>query len=82
MKLSLSKGEWASELTLEVPSPEGLGDGKNCTRTHGLGRDLSFSSWVIDGFVGLIEATTITDEERLSTLVNDVLAWKPEAKHC
>ena len=30
-----------------------------------LGRDLSTPSWVIDGFVGLVEATTITDEEAL-----------------
>ena len=30
-----------------------------------LGRDLAISSWVIDGFVGLVQATTITDEEAL-----------------
>ena len=27
------------------------------------GRDLSIPNWVIDGFVGLVHATTITDEE-------------------
>ena len=30
-----------------------------------LGRDLSITSWVIDGFVKLVQATTITDEEAL-----------------
>ena len=30
-----------------------------------IGRDLSISSWVIDGFVGLVQAITITDEEAL-----------------
>jgi hypothetical protein len=30
-----------------------------------LGRDLSIHSWVVDGFVGLVEATTITDEEAI-----------------
>ena len=30
-----------------------------------LGRDLSIPSWVIDGFVGLVQATTITDNEAL-----------------
>ena len=30
-----------------------------------LGRDLSIPSWVIDGFVELVQATTITDEEAL-----------------
>jgi hypothetical protein len=30
-----------------------------------IGRDLSIPSWVIDGFVGLVQATTITDDEAL-----------------
>jgi hypothetical protein len=30
-----------------------------------LGRDLLISSWVVDGFVELVQATTITDEEAL-----------------
>jgi hypothetical protein len=30
-----------------------------------LGRDQSIPSWVIDGFVELVQATTITDEEAL-----------------
>ena len=30
-----------------------------------LGRDLSITSWVINGFVKLVQATTITDEEAL-----------------
>ena len=30
-----------------------------------LGRDLSIPSWVIDGFVGLVQAKTITDIEAL-----------------
>lgn len=30
-----------------------------------LGRELSIPSWVIDGFVGLVQATTITDIEAL-----------------
>ena len=30
-----------------------------------LGRDHSIPSWVIDGFVGLVQATTITDLETL-----------------
>jgi hypothetical protein len=30
-----------------------------------LGRDLSIPSWVIDGFVGLVRAETITDMEAL-----------------
>jgi hypothetical protein len=30
-----------------------------------LGRDLSIPSWVIDGFVKLVQATTITDKQAL-----------------
>jgi hypothetical protein len=30
-----------------------------------LGRDLSIPSWVIDGFVGLVKAVSITDNEAL-----------------
>ena len=77
MKLpTLSKGEWISVLTLTsywmfirvrelaVFSLEKLGTltflEKIC-----LGRDLFIPSWVIDGFVGLVKASTITDIEAL-----------------
>jgi len=78
VELSLSKEEWISVLTLTsrwrflrvreiakiVLDSERLGSLTSVEKIC-LGRDLSIPSWVIDGFIGLVEATTITDEEAL-----------------
>ena len=76
MKLSLSKEEWISVLTLasrwwflRVKAMakiilEHLGTLTSLEKIC-LGRELYISSWVIDGLVGLVDATTITDEEAL-----------------
>ena len=77
MKLpSLSKEEWISVLHLA----SGWGflrvkatarivlehfDSLTSLEKIQLGRDLSIPSWVIDGFVGFVQAETITDEEAL-----------------
>ena len=42
-----------------------------------LGRDQSIPSWVIDGFVGLVEATTITNLEALEiNKYDEITAYK------
>jgi hypothetical protein len=78
MKLgSLSKEEWTSVLTLaskwrflRVRAAaksvlEHLQVPLTSLEKICLGRDLSIPSWVIDGFVGLVQAKTITDIEAL-----------------
>jgi hypothetical protein len=76
VKLSLYKEEWASVLTLASRWRflhlramtkiilEHLGTLTSLEKIC-LGRDLSISSWVIDGFVGLVQAVSITDNEAL-----------------
>jgi hypothetical protein len=75
-RLSLTREEWISALILAskwrflhvrvraIVVLERSLDSEPSEKIQ-LGRDLSISSWVIDGFVGLVEATTITDEEAL-----------------
>ena len=77
VKLSLSKEEWTSILNLasrwrflrvrETAKVilEHLGSLTPLEKIC-LGRDLSISSWVIEGFVGLVQAATITDGEALT----------------
>jgi hypothetical protein len=77
MKLpSLSKEGWVSVLTLASRwkfllvravagmTLERLFSLSSLEKIY-IGRDLSISSWVIDGFVELVQATTITDDEAL-----------------
>ena len=77
MKLpSLSKEEWTSILTLAsrwrflrlrkaaIFALERLTTLTSLNKIC-LGRDLSIPTWVINGLVGLVQATTITDEEVL-----------------
>jgi hypothetical protein len=76
MKLVLSKEEWISVITLasrwKFACVKEIARGalehfytltsleKIC-----LGRDLFIPSWVTDGYIGLVQATTITDKEAL-----------------
>jgi len=76
MKLSLSKEEWISVLTLasswafpcvrEIAKValEYLGSLTSLEKIY-VGRGAYIDSWLIDGLVGLVHATTITDEEAL-----------------
>ena len=80
-KLSLSKKEWTSVLTLAtkwkfrrvrkmaILALECSIQGSRCLTSLEkicIGRILFIPSWVIDGFVGLVQAKTITDEEALN----------------
>ena len=72
----LSKEEWSSILTLAsrwrfllmrraaIFTLECLSTLTSLNKIY-LGRDLSIPSWVVNRFVGLVEATLITDEEVL-----------------
>jgi len=74
--LSLLKEEWISVITLasewrflRVREMARLELERLCSLTSlekiCLGRDLSIPSWVTSGFVGLVQATTITDNEAI-----------------
>jgi len=76
VKLSLLKKEWISVITLasewkflrvrEMARVE-LERLRSLTSLEKicLGRDLSIPSWVTSGFIGLVQATTITDDEAI-----------------